>query len=209
MKLNRKRARVRSKCKRHVGRCTQGAFPRRLAIHPAQLFWRLPWQQQQPRRPRLSRRNWCVFAGSEAEAPAQRPAARRDVRQSRGPGGGSLRTAGSLRPAIPAASPGRAADAGPVVGAPLRSFWETWARASPASCCASSRASSSTSKCAAVAVASPACGKLSRPPQESTIGAAFLTQTVSVNDATVKFEIWCAPRQPRLHGRRAAPPSCS
>jgi len=26
--------------------------------------------------------------------------------------------------------------------------------------------------------------------QESTIGAAFLTQTVSVNDATVKFEIW-------------------
>jgi hypothetical protein len=27
--------------------------------------------------------------------------------------------------------------------------------------------------------------------QESTIGAAFLTQTVSVNDTTVKFEIWC------------------
>jgi predicted GTPase len=26
--------------------------------------------------------------------------------------------------------------------------------------------------------------------QESTIGAAFLTQTVAVNDATVKFEIW-------------------
>jgi Ras-related protein Rab-5C len=26
--------------------------------------------------------------------------------------------------------------------------------------------------------------------QESTIGAAFLTQTVSVNDTTVKFEIW-------------------
>lgn len=29
--------------------------------------------------------------------------------------------------------------------------------------------------------------------QESTIGAAFLTQTVSVNDATVKFEIWHVP----------------
>lgn len=26
--------------------------------------------------------------------------------------------------------------------------------------------------------------------QESTIGAAFLTQTVAVNDVTVKFEIW-------------------
>ena len=26
--------------------------------------------------------------------------------------------------------------------------------------------------------------------QEPTIGAAFLTQTVSVEDATVKFEIW-------------------
>ena len=34
-------------------------------------------------------------------------------------------------------------------------------------------------------------GPLTRAPQESTIGAAFLTQTVSVNDATVKFEIWC------------------
>jgi len=30
--------------------------------------------------------------------------------------------------------------------------------------------------------------------QESTIGAAFLTQTVTVNDTTVKFEIWCATR---------------
>ena len=27
-----------------------------------------------------------------------------------------------------------------------------------------------------------------------TIGAAFLTQTVTVNDTTVKFEIWCAQR---------------
>jgi len=26
--------------------------------------------------------------------------------------------------------------------------------------------------------------------QESTIGAAFLTQTVALNDTTVKFEIW-------------------
>ena len=26
--------------------------------------------------------------------------------------------------------------------------------------------------------------------QESTIGAAFLTQTVCLNDTTVKFEIW-------------------
>ena len=32
---------------------------------------------------------------------------------------------------------------------------------------------------------------LGSSPQESTIGAAFLTQTVSVGDATVKFEIWC------------------
>ena len=50
---------------------------------------------------------------------------------------------------------------------------------------------------------------LTRPSQESTIGAAFLTQTVSVNDTTVKFEIWCAARRPRLRGRRAAPPSSS
>lgn len=27
--------------------------------------------------------------------------------------------------------------------------------------------------------------------QEPTIGAAFLTQTVALDDATVKFEIWC------------------
>jgi len=29
--------------------------------------------------------------------------------------------------------------------------------------------------------------------QESTIGAAFLTQTVILNDVTVKFEIWGKP----------------
>ncbi len=40
--------------------------------------------------------------------------------------------------------------------------------------------------------------------QESTIGAAFLTQTVSVNDATVKFEIWRAPSR-RAEQRSAAP----
>jgi GTPase SAR1 family protein len=33
--------------------------------------------------------------------------------------------------------------------------------------------------------------------QESTIGAAFLTQTVAVNDATVKFEIWDTAGQER------------
>ncbi|CAI5956280.1 unnamed protein product [Closterium sp. NIES-64] len=41
-------------------------------------------------------------------------------------------------------------------------------------------------------------------PQESTIGAAFLTQTVAVSDAVVKFEIWGHGRagalpQPRAH----------
>mmetsp|Transcript_23441 Transcript_23441/g.79781 ORF Transcript_23441/g.79781 Transcript_23441/m.79781 type:complete len:203 (-) Transcript_23441:2305-2913(-) len=35
--------------------------------------------------------------------------------------------------------------------------------------------------------------------QESTIGAAFLTQTVNVNDATVKFEIWDTAGQERYH----------
>jgi len=35
--------------------------------------------------------------------------------------------------------------------------------------------------------------------QESTIGAAFLTQTVSLNDATVKFEIWDTAGQERYH----------
>lgn len=33
--------------------------------------------------------------------------------------------------------------------------------------------------------------------QESTIGAAFLTQTVSLNDTTVKFEIWDTAGQER------------
>ncbi|GBG88196.1 hypothetical protein CBR_g46684 [Chara braunii] len=35
--------------------------------------------------------------------------------------------------------------------------------------------------------------------QESTIGAAFLTQTVAVNDATIKFEIWDTAGQERYH----------
>lgn len=35
--------------------------------------------------------------------------------------------------------------------------------------------------------------------QESTIGAAFLTQTVNVDDATVKFEIWDTAGQERYH----------
>jgi small GTP-binding protein len=35
--------------------------------------------------------------------------------------------------------------------------------------------------------------------QESTIGAAFLTQTVPVNDCTVKFEIWDTAGQERYH----------
>eukprot|EP00161_Ancyromonas_sigmoides_P026889 TRINITY_DN94_c1_g1_i2.p2 TRINITY_DN94_c1_g1~~TRINITY_DN94_c1_g1_i2.p2 ORF type:complete len:231 (-),score=110.22 TRINITY_DN94_c1_g1_i2:53-670(-) len=35
--------------------------------------------------------------------------------------------------------------------------------------------------------------------QESTIGAAFLTQTVSLNDTTVKFEIWDTAGQERYH----------
>ena len=41
--------------------------------------------------------------------------------------------------------------------------------------------------------------------QESTIGAAFLTQTVTVNDTTVKFEIWCAQRA----AAACACPACS
>jgi len=35
--------------------------------------------------------------------------------------------------------------------------------------------------------------------QESTIGAAFLTQTVNVKDYTVKFEIWDTAGQERYH----------
>ncbi|CAK9190308.1 unnamed protein product [Sphagnum troendelagicum] len=35
--------------------------------------------------------------------------------------------------------------------------------------------------------------------QESTIGAAFLTQTLAVNDVTVKFEIWDTAGQERYH----------
>jgi small GTP-binding protein len=35
--------------------------------------------------------------------------------------------------------------------------------------------------------------------QESTIGAAFLTNTVTVNDYTVKFEIWDTAGQERYH----------
>ncbi|XP_030632302.1 ras-related protein Rab-5B [Chanos chanos] len=35
--------------------------------------------------------------------------------------------------------------------------------------------------------------------QESTIGAAFLTQTVSLEDTTVKFEIWDTAGQERYH----------
>lgn len=38
-------------------------------------------------------------------------------------------------------------------------------------------------------------------PQESTIGAAFLTQTVNVNDATVKFEIWYARNKTSVSDR--------
>merc|ERR1711943_5468 len=35
--------------------------------------------------------------------------------------------------------------------------------------------------------------------QESTIGAAFLTQNVSLNDYTVKFEIWDTAGQEKYH----------
>lgn len=35
--------------------------------------------------------------------------------------------------------------------------------------------------------------------QESTIGAAFLTQTLAVNETTVKFEIWDTAGQERYH----------
>ena len=35
--------------------------------------------------------------------------------------------------------------------------------------------------------------------QESTIGAAFLTQTVALNDTMVKFEIWDTAGQERYH----------
>ena len=39
--------------------------------------------------------------------------------------------------------------------------------------------------------------------QESSIGAAFLTQTVCLNDTTVKFEVWGTAGQERYH--RLAP----
>ncbi|NXR23548.1 RAB5B protein, partial [Cinclus mexicanus] len=35
--------------------------------------------------------------------------------------------------------------------------------------------------------------------QESTIGAAFLTQSVCLDDTTVKFEIWDTAGQERYH----------
>ncbi|EFH69098.1 predicted protein [Arabidopsis lyrata subsp. lyrata] len=35
--------------------------------------------------------------------------------------------------------------------------------------------------------------------QESTIGAAFFSQTLAINDATVKFEIWDTAGQERYH----------
>lgn len=35
--------------------------------------------------------------------------------------------------------------------------------------------------------------------QESTIGAAFLTQTVCIDDTAVKFEIWDTAGQERYH----------
>jgi len=35
--------------------------------------------------------------------------------------------------------------------------------------------------------------------QESTIGAAFLTQTISIDDNTIKFEIWDTAGQERYH----------
>ncbi|XP_031271620.1 ras-related protein RABF2a-like isoform X2 [Pistacia vera] len=35
--------------------------------------------------------------------------------------------------------------------------------------------------------------------QESTIGAAFFSQTLAVNDANVKFEIWDTTGQERYH----------
>ena len=35
--------------------------------------------------------------------------------------------------------------------------------------------------------------------QESTIGAAFLTQTVAINDYKIKFEIWDTAGQERYH----------
>ena len=35
--------------------------------------------------------------------------------------------------------------------------------------------------------------------QESTIGAAFLTQTIQIDDTTVKFEIWDTAGQERYH----------
>jgi Ras-related protein Rab-5C len=35
--------------------------------------------------------------------------------------------------------------------------------------------------------------------KESTIGAAFFSQTLAVNDETVKFEIWDTAGQERYH----------
>ena len=35
--------------------------------------------------------------------------------------------------------------------------------------------------------------------QESTIGAAFMTQTLALDDTTVKFEIWDTAGQERYH----------
>jgi len=43
------------------------------------------------------------------------------------------------------------------------------------------------------------CKKQFYEYQESTIGAAFLTQTVNVRDYTVKFEIWDTAGQERYH----------
>lgn len=45
----------------------------------------------------------------------------------------------------------------------------------------------------------PQCSLIRLSFQESTIGAAFLTQTVAVSDAVVKFEIWDTAGQERYH----------
>jgi small GTP-binding protein len=43
--------------------------------------------------------------------------------------------------------------------------------------------------------------------QESTIGAAFLTQSVVIDDETIKFEIWDTAGQERYHS--LAPMVCT
>uniref|UniRef100_A0A0E0NZ84 Uncharacterized protein n=1 Tax=Oryza rufipogon TaxID=4529 RepID=A0A0E0NZ84_ORYRU len=54
-------------------------------------------------------------------------------------------------------------------------------------------------------MAANAGNKIRNAKLESTIGAAFFSQTLAVNDETVKFEIWDTAGQERYHSLAPMP----